>query len=227
MIRPLHQSRLPRPRPRLERRAARGHPRRLHATAASAAPTRPPGAPSPTCPPCRLRAPPVTHRPRGGQPKATREALCPACCPQRSPLVTRPPSQPPMRWVPLPLDSRAALLPVRPFPICLVAHRPISAALPYPTQRRRRRIDLAGASAPPRGLQRCYSRAIRRCVRRSGIDSAALGGEMDLYRSNWRRFWAVYGGFVGNLLVKWFAGHGVWGGGGVGSDLGVGGGCAV
>jgi hypothetical protein len=90
MIRPLHQSRLPRPRPRLERRAARGHPRRLHATAASAAPTRPPGAPSPTCPPCRLRAPPVTHRPRGGQPKATREALCPACCPQRSPLVTRP-----------------------------------------------------------------------------------------------------------------------------------------
>ncbi|EER99402.2 hypothetical protein SORBI_3002G308600, partial [Sorghum bicolor] len=49
------------------------------------------------------------------------------------------------------------------------------AALPYSTQRRRRRIGLADASAPPRGLRRCYSRAIRRCVRCSGIDSAARG----------------------------------------------------
>jgi hypothetical protein len=35
-------------------------------------------------------------------------------------------------------------------------------------------------------------------------------------------FGSFAGGFVGNLVVKWFAGHGVWGG--VGSDLGVGGG---
>jgi len=88
-----------------------------------------------------------------------------------------------MRWVPLPLDSRAALLP--PFPICILAHLP-ALAPPSPI----RPDAAAAASAPPRGLRRCYPRAIRRCVRCSGIDSAARGGEMDLYRAIWRHFWA-------------------------------------
>ncbi|PUZ72121.1 hypothetical protein GQ55_2G368100 [Panicum hallii var. hallii] len=54
-------------------------PRRLHATAGSAAPTRARCAPSPTCPPA-TRGPRLSPTvPGGGQPKATREALCLAC----------------------------------------------------------------------------------------------------------------------------------------------------
>ncbi|GJN07384.1 hypothetical protein PR202_ga25212 [Eleusine coracana subsp. coracana] len=98
--------------------------------------------------------------PGGGQPKATREALCPAClpdcCPQRPPLVTRPrsPSTPPdATGCPLPLDSCAALLPLPPFPIRLPAlapspsPSPLRPAPPPPPRRTRRRqpVDSRGA----------------------------------------------------------------------------------
>jgi hypothetical protein len=101
-----------------------------------------------------------------------------------------------MRWVPLPLDSRAALLP--PFPICLLARLPDLAPPPppYSPQRRRRRIEgLAAASAPPCGLRRWCRRAIRRGVRWSGFDSSARGGEADLCRAIRRGFWAGLWGF--------------------------------
>ncbi|WVZ65992.1 hypothetical protein U9M48_015271 [Paspalum notatum var. saurae] len=84
-----------------------------------------------------------------------------------------------MRWVPLPLDSRAALLP--PFPICILAHLPALAPSSVYSprrrrrRRRRRRIGRAAASAPPCGIRRCYLWAIRGGVRCSGLDSATWG----------------------------------------------------
>jgi hypothetical protein len=45
---------------------------------------------------------------------------------------------------------------------------------------------------------------------------------MDLYRSNWRRFWVVCGGFCGEFGCEMVCRP--WSLGGVGSDLGVGGG---
>ena len=128
MIHPLRPAipRLPRPRPRLERRAARGHSTsaplavsRLHATAGSAAPTRARCAPSPTCPPA-ARGPRLSPTvPGGGQPKATREALClacpPACCPQRSALVTRPLHNPRCDGCPCPSIAAPLSCPRSPF----------------------------------------------------------------------------------------------------------------
>lgn len=86
--------------------AAAGGPRPPTASPPSHATARNARRPLPRCLPPRVpsgdggpRLSPTV--PGGGQPKATREALCPAClpdcCPQRPPLVTRPrsPSTPP------------------------------------------------------------------------------------------------------------------------------------
>jgi hypothetical protein len=211
----LQQSRLPRPRPRLERRAARGHrpppapsPSPRH-RGERGAPTRARCAPSPTCPPCRPGAPPVTHRPRGGQPKATREALCPACllcCPQRSPLVTRPLHNPRCDGCPCP--SIAAPLSC-PHPRSPFASSPRLHALAPPStyirperRRRRRIVGTAAAPAPTCGLRRCCRRAIRRGVRWSGLDSTARGGEADLCSAIRRGFWAGLWGFCMEFLLR-------------------------
>jgi hypothetical protein len=108
--------------------SGRGHPPPRpappsHATAERA------GAHSPRVPPPRVLS--AVRGPRlsptvsgGGQPKATREALYPACCARLSSRAPAPPPHPRCAGCPLPLDNRAALLPLHPFPIRLPALAP-------------------------------------------------------------------------------------------------------